>query len=504
MDEYDEVEDIEALLRSAVRGDSTNNTSSTADDEQQPVAEDSATRRRRIRLGDNAFGSLHPLSEEQQADEERAALLNAAIPERSRTPLQKKTQTRIDQDLWKHCDRGIAAQRRLTGTHVSWSSSQRVIFMLMQLIPITEFAPELYEWGPNKTKNATMVKLADTYAHMRPSIVKMLTDVTTSTGADARTLIDDAKQAIFGGETIHDISVYALMIYFCSTHTDSAKRQTVDTVLDDYLKTQDTDIEKLLTVTKKGKFLNIEDDVETALKGAWDLPGMKRLNYQENKDFTAAWLDLWSAVINILCFQEREKQDIGEVNKALNDFIIDTKDHADCRQKKPVHEVHTNRKMKFMKLAEDCKRMQMPERIPAKYSRAINFLAAVDDDTFRKLERVLEDADSIGDADMTYEKNVKLCLLAESRLKKRISAITMAKQLRGTNQPPDKKKKEPSDKDSESKDKKKEEKRKPPNKSDAFRACRAISRELCILMTNQAVQKSNSRNCIAIAPIREV
>ena len=77
----------------------------------------------------------------------------------------------------------------------------------MQLIPITEFAPELYEWGPNKTKNATMVKLADTYAHMRPTVITMLTNVTTASGAEARTLIDDAKQAIFGGDTIHDICV---------------------------------------------------------------------------------------------------------------------------------------------------------------------------------------------------------------------------------------------------------------------------------------------------------
>ena len=64
--------------------------------------------------------------------------------------------------------------------------------------------------------------------------------------------------------------------------------------------------------------------------------------------------------------------------------------------------------------------MGMPERILDKYSRAINFLAAVDDEAFRKLERILEDADSITDVDMTYEKTVKLCLLAESRLKKRI------------------------------------------------------------------------------------
>ena len=145
---------------------------------------------------------------------------------------------------------------------------------------------------------------------MRPSIIKMLTDVTTSTGPDARSLIDDAKQAIFGGETAHDnvICVYALMIYYWSTHADSAKRQTVGTVLDGYLKTKDADVAKLLSVTKKGKFLNIDENIETALKGAWELPGMARLSYQENSSFTKAWLDLWNAVINILCFQEREKQ----------------------------------------------------------------------------------------------------------------------------------------------------------------------------------------------------
>ena len=148
----------------------------------------------------------------------------------------------------------------------------------------------------------------------------------------ARTLIDDAKQAIFGGEKIHDICVYALMVYYWSTHADSAKRQTVDTVIDDYLKTKDADVHKLLASTKKGKLLNIDDDIKLVLQGAWELPGMARLNYQKNVAFTKGWLDLWNAVINILCFQEREKQAAGEVNRALNEFIIDSKDHTDCCQ----------------------------------------------------------------------------------------------------------------------------------------------------------------------------
>ena len=40
------------------------------------------------------------------------------------------------------------------------------------------------------------------------------------------------------------------MIYHWSTHADSEKRDLVDTVIDDYLKTQDEDIEKLLAITK--------------------------------------------------------------------------------------------------------------------------------------------------------------------------------------------------------------------------------------------------------------
>ena len=226
---YDESDEIDALLRSTLRGDQTNVTD-TVTCAQTPAAvesEEAAARRRQIRFEDD----LRPLSEEEQSDEARAAMLNSAIPEKSRTPMETKGKARIDTDLWKDCDRGIAAQRRLTGIHVSWSAAQRAIFMIMQLIPISEFAPELYEWGPNKTKNATMVKLADTYAHMQPAIIKMLTAVTTATGAEARALIDDAKQAIFGGDTIHDICVYALMIYQWGTHADSAKRETVDSVI---------------------------------------------------------------------------------------------------------------------------------------------------------------------------------------------------------------------------------------------------------------------------------
>ena len=124
MAEYDETEDIDLLLRSSLRGDQTNSTPSAntamGGSHMHPESDDSETRRRRTRLGDNSCDELHPLTEEEQSNEQRAALqLNAAIPEKARTPLQKKIGTRIDQDLWEDCDRGIAAQMRLTGTHVT-------------------------------------------------------------------------------------------------------------------------------------------------------------------------------------------------------------------------------------------------------------------------------------------------------------------------------------------------------------------------------------------------
>ena len=71
---YDESDDIESLLRSAVRGDQTN-ASDTEAGAPTPAADDEAAiRRRRIRF---EAGDLRPLSEEEQADEARAALLNS-------------------------------------------------------------------------------------------------------------------------------------------------------------------------------------------------------------------------------------------------------------------------------------------------------------------------------------------------------------------------------------------------------------------------------------------
>ena len=68
--------------------------------------------------------------------------------------------------------------------------------------------------------------------------------------------------------------------------------------------------------------------------------------------------------------------------------------------------------------------------IPDTYSRALNFLCAVGTVTFAKLEKNVEDEDDIDDSAMTYKKTVELCLVAENRVKKNLSAMAMARKIR--------------------------------------------------------------------------
>ena len=395
--------------------------------EAAPQRPTGGSNRRRISFDDNTQEAVRRSLEELEQDDGMADILNQGIPLHSKTPKKLNSDTDLDRDLWADCDRGMAAQRRLTGTHVAWSSAQRIIFIIMQLIPVHLFAPDLYDW--NKTKHSTLIKLASTYMLLRPQIVTLLTDSTATEGETARDLIDRAKQNMFGSEAVHDIAIYGLQIFYWATHDDSKKQDIIDNAIDDYLRTPDTKIDALLSASEKGTYLNIDDDLD-ALDGAWKLPGMRRLNYQENQKFTQAWLDLWTVCINLLCFKEADKADVGEINRALSGYLIEDRAHPDAIQTKPIHLIHASQRQKFIKLAEMCKRVQMPERIPDTYQRATNFLCAIDEHTFRKMERMIEDNDHITDREMTYKTTVEMCLLAESRLRKKVSAMAAAKKIR--------------------------------------------------------------------------
>ena len=78
----------------------------------------------------------------------------------------------------------------------------------------------------------------------------------------------------------------------------------------------------------------------------------------------------------------------------------------------------------------------MVEKIPDTYERAVNFLCAIDSLTFGKLERMVEDVDNIDDAGMTYKTTVEMCLIAEQRVKKKLSAMAMASKMRNMNKKP--------------------------------------------------------------------
>ena len=424
-----------------------------------PLIPASGSNRRRISFEvDETAEAVRRSLDELEQDDEISDILNQGIPLKSKTPKKNVvSDTDLDRDLWADCDRGMAAQRRLTGTHVAWSSAQRIIYIIMQLVPVHLFAPDLYDW--NKTKHSTLMKLASTYQLLRPSVVTMLTEATANEGEKSRDLIDKAKQTMFGSEAIHDIAIYALQIYYWAVHDDSKKQDIIDNAIDDYLRTPDSQIDSLLRSSEKGTYLNIDDDLD-ALEGAWKLPGMRRLNYQENAKFTQAWLDLWTVCINLLCYKEADKTDVGEIHRALTSYLIESRDHPDAIQAKPIHLVHATQRQKFIKLAEMCKRVHMPERIPDTYQRATNFLCAIDELTFKKMEKMIEDNDEITDHEMTYKTTVEMCLLAESRVRKKVSAMAQAKKIRSAPKAEGEKEK----KKKKIEDKKIEEKEKEPPK----------------------------------------
>ena len=354
-------------------------------------AADSTTRdgkssQKRLAFDDEDLVYVERTFDQIEQDDGIADILNSAIPEQSKTPAGNK-QTPLERDLWADCDRGMAAQRRLTGTNVAWSSAQRIVYIIMQLIPVTRFAPDLYEWPTKGNKHQTVVKLAATYSVQRPAIIKMLTGATSVSGENARDMIDKAKQAMFAAEAIHDIVIYALHIFYWATHEDSKKQEIIDNAIDDYLRTSDADIDSLLSASLSGRYLNIDDDLG-AMEGAWNMPGMRRLNFQEHAKFTKAWLDLWTVCINLLCFKEQDKSDIGEVQRALNDYAIESATHPDAIQDKAVHLIHASQRQKYIRVAEMCKRVHMSEKIPDTYSRAVNFLCAIDNTTFYNLEKI--------------------------------------------------------------------------------------------------------------------
>ena len=352
-----------------------------------------------------SFGIPGPRSEadnEQLRTEEAGSLtkvLRDQIPDDIKTPKPSGNNNEADRDLWADCDRGVPAQQRLTGAQCSWPAAQRVVFIIMQLVPVKTFAKELYDW--NKTKHSTLIKLAATYEHQRSNVTTLLTDATRIAGEEAREKIDQAKQLMFGAEQIHDIAVYALMIYWWACHADSEKKDLIDNVIDEYLRTPDDQTEQLINASEKGQFLTVDD---SDYSGVMHLPGMKRLNYLENDRFTRAWLDMWTVCVNLLTHREKSKQDIGDLNRALDEFVIDAREHPDCRQRKPVHMIHSTQRGKTLKIAELAKRNGVPERTPDTYARAVNLMCAVEDPTFRKLEVIIEETDDLDDSRRTKEQ----------------------------------------------------------------------------------------------------
>ena len=96
MDNYDESNDIDALLRSSLRGEETN---PPGVDGGVAESAETAARRRRISFDIESLDDGEVLSDEQQAELERAAMANELIPDSSKKPIPSRASARIDNDL---------------------------------------------------------------------------------------------------------------------------------------------------------------------------------------------------------------------------------------------------------------------------------------------------------------------------------------------------------------------------------------------------------------------
>ena len=85
MDNYDESQDIDALLRSSLRDGQPQNPPGV--DGGGAGSAETAARRRRIRFDIESLDDGEILSDEQQAELERAAMANESIPDSSKKPI---------------------------------------------------------------------------------------------------------------------------------------------------------------------------------------------------------------------------------------------------------------------------------------------------------------------------------------------------------------------------------------------------------------------------------
>ena len=94
-----------------------------------------------------------------------------------------------------------------------------------------------------------------------------------------------------------------------------------------------------------------------------------------------------------------------------------------------ISQIHAAHSLEHRKIAELCSRLNMPQRVPDTYTRAINLLKSIPAVMLGRFESALELLDDIRDDDMTYDFVVKLLMSCEHRSTETNSILTDAKQF---------------------------------------------------------------------------
>ena len=249
----------------------------------------------------------------------KAAATKTTSRSRWRAPL-------TDEEMWSEsiCDGGKAALAVTRGLSSSEAIPDPVIFASMLLNP-EALVPDLAAW--KKEFNRTMPRLAQAYSTHRPDIADGVAVLTKSSGYECRVQIDRMVQTIFSADRMHPAAIYCLMLLLWYDHPKSQKRDMVSLIVEDYLLTDDDSVDELLRASEKGSTLNITLVGQGHLDKSAAADGLLRLDPDQNGDFTQNWLELWTCMVNALCYTT-ELAPLAELTTAKAAWLISTPHHA--------------------------------------------------------------------------------------------------------------------------------------------------------------------------------
>ena len=221
-----------------------------------------------------------------------------------------------------------------------------------------------------------MPRLAQAYSTNRSEIADGVALVTKYSGFECRIQIDKMVQTMFAADRLHSSAVYCLMMLIWYDHPKSLKRDMISLIVEDYLLTDDDSVDDLLRASQRGSTLNITLVGQGTLNKSAATSGLTRLDPELNGSFIQNWLELWTCMVNALCYTT-ELAPLAELTAAKAACLISTPHHAlMARQSERVKDVVARHVTAIRKLSILVDKVGPPHTSPDVITLGTNLLKA--------------------------------------------------------------------------------------------------------------------------------